>query len=134
MKIKCLNCSKWQHILTNSTLMSNTVTLKPKPNTPLYNLSFLGANCTVLTGTDVNLTVDENGGKTSSPKNWHARLIGQKKCDVIVGVFTPCNCIIGEWSLFISTKSKVSDNSVQVEEYECSTDINILLNPWCKGA
>nr|XP_022335793.1 uncharacterized protein LOC111132291 [Crassostrea virginica] len=91
-----------------------------------------GANCTVLTGTDVNLTVDENGGKTSSPKNWHARLIGQKKCDVIVGVFTPCNCIIGEWSLFISAKSKVSDNSVQVEEYECSTDINILLNPWCK--
>lgn len=91
-----------------------------------------GPNSSPIAGTDITLTVDENGRAPTHPENWHARLIGQNKTDVTVGVSPPCNCFVGEWSLFISAQSKMPDKNVQKEEFECSSDINILLNPWCK--
>lgn len=94
---------------------------------------FSGPNSSPIAGTDITLTVDENGRAPTHPENWHARLIGQNKTDVTVGVSPPCNCFVGEWSLFISAQSKMPDKNVQKEEFECSSDINILLNPWCKG-
>lgn len=94
---------------------------------------FSGPNSSPIAGTDTTLTMDENGRAPTHPENWHARLIGQNKTDVTVGVSPPCNCFVGEWSLFISAQSKTADNNVHKEEFECSSDINILLNPWCKG-
>lgn len=94
---------------------------------------FSGPNSSPIAGTDTTLTMDENGRAPTHPENWHARLIGQNKTDVTVGVSPPCNCFVGEWSLFISAQSKMADNNVHKEEFECSSDINILLNPWCKG-
>ena len=77
------------------------------------------------------MKMDEDGKEAKKPDIWHARLLHRQGNKIKVEIRPPCNCIIGEWSLFIKSKKEGDKDAFDV--YENDTDINIILNPWCEG-
>ena len=81
-------------------------------------------------GTLASIAMDEDGKEAAKPDIWHARLLHRHDKSIKVEIRPPCNCIIGEWTLAIETRTAGSDEAF--DEYENPTDINIILNPWCE--
>ena len=67
-------------------------------------------------------------GPADPQHGWTCKIKETKDCSLAL-IITPSNsCVIGEWLLSIMTSH--SDKGYC---YELPEDINILLNPWCKG-
>jgi hypothetical protein len=71
--------------------------------------------------------------KTIKPAHgWKCAIKTMQGACVIVDITPSSSCAIGEWSLCIMTSP--SDKSAdKMYCYEFPDDINVLLNPWCKG-
>ena len=96
----------------------------------MVNFPISGGNPNPDVGTVVFVLMDEQGREAAHPDVWHARLVQQKGNSILVEFRSPCNCIIGEWNFCIETRRAGSEETY--DEYENPTDINIILNPWCK--
>ena len=67
-------------------------------------------------------------------KEWFAKLVKEETKCIDVEITPPCKCIIGEWQFSIHTESKLKKDDIPlIFVYKHNEDINILLNPWCKG-
>ncbi|KAK3085991.1 hypothetical protein FSP39_011813, partial [Pinctada imbricata] len=97
----------------------------------LYLVFEIGDSPNSRAGTRARMILDEEGKKPSGYNIWHARLLKREKNTIYIEVQASCESIIGEWSLAIDTK--LQGNNDKFDRYIHKEDINIILNPWCKG-
>ncbi|KAK3085742.1 hypothetical protein FSP39_008070 [Pinctada imbricata] len=110
------------------------VTFNDEYNCDLHDLEFtftLGKNPSPMNGTLVSCYMDETGKKSDDSAEWSVRIMDTVGKDLYVGITPPCDCMIGEWNMFIVTISKMKEGEVGLQ-YEHEEDITVLLNPWCK--
>lgn len=66
---------------------------------------------------------------TPTSKEWSAKHLTSNDSAVTIQISTPCDMIVGVWSLDIDTKLK--KNEAKVHRYSHSDPLYIIFNPWC---
>jgi len=65
--------------------------------------------------------------------SWHMRMVKIQGLGVLLEIMTPENCIVGEWTLRVYSRSVAGLKEKKELVFENTTDITILMNPWNKS-